>query len=394
MRTNVLKFLLTILLASFFTSAKAETVALSDDPNFIKASILIFSPGESAQSFSGHAALRLQCPPYNLDKVFTFENNGNDNFINLVIKGAQGRIFEIEFNKYYNDFKSSGRGIKEYPLNLTLNEKARLWEVCDSLKDLPDQRFDKDFHCFSSLAEALDLAVAPNHIGWTQSDFYWNSYGDNAKIFTRPKAPWHYILLMLPLGELADSQGERTGHIYPIIFDTAYASYYINGKDGSRRPLVDGSPRVLIPITNNSKGPTHPTPLETALSVLLIVALITVMQLLEKWKIVGCILDVVLWISVTVGGIFVAILTWAPGHFGASWNWVLLVLNPLAWIPMLIFRKNREVIRWIWIFYALVLVLFAAYIWVIAPSTDVFWRLLALALAVRCAFHASATRRP
>ena len=38
-----------------------------DSSNFVKASILLVSPGNSVYSVCGHAALRMECPMHQLD---------------------------------------------------------------------------------------------------------------------------------------------------------------------------------------------------------------------------------------------------------------------------------------------------------------------------------------
>ena len=44
------------------------------DPNFVKASLLIMSPGDELYSCAGHSVLRLECPKFNLDYCFTYES--------------------------------------------------------------------------------------------------------------------------------------------------------------------------------------------------------------------------------------------------------------------------------------------------------------------------------
>ena len=50
---------------------------LADSSNFVTASLLIVTPSNSFYSVFGHAALRMQCPAYHLDYVFTFESDPN-----------------------------------------------------------------------------------------------------------------------------------------------------------------------------------------------------------------------------------------------------------------------------------------------------------------------------
>ena len=58
---------------------------LADD--FITASLVIADPGDVMYSILGHAALRMQCPTFNLDYVFSYES-----------EGVNGKIFSFLLN--------------------------------------------------------------------------------------------------------------------------------------------------------------------------------------------------------------------------------------------------------------------------------------------------------
>lgn len=52
----------------------AETVSLDNLPeDFVEASVVIASPGTKLYTVLGHASLRMQCPKYQMDYVFSYE---------------------------------------------------------------------------------------------------------------------------------------------------------------------------------------------------------------------------------------------------------------------------------------------------------------------------------
>lgn len=371
------------------------TVALSRDPNFIKAQFIMVSPGLLPQQSSGHAAIRLECPTYGLDRVFTFENNSGESVLKLFFEGAKGRILEFDYDDFIEEYKPEQRQLTAYPLNFSIDEKARLWEVLDSMKTLPDQRFDViDSHCFSVIAESLDKAVFPSKINWDEISIQSNSYGVNAALQAKNSAPWQLITLMLPLGTMADTKGNgQRDFVFPVLFEDTYDEFRIVSPDGRRRDLIRGTPEILLTGASELNRPVRPTPVETAMLVLLAVVIITGFQLAGKWKVAGRVLDIFLWTVVTLGGIFIAMVTYVPGHTGGNWNWPLLVLNPIAWIPVCICRKKPRALRVVWIIYGTGLVLFAGFITLISPSLHDAWRILAVALAVRCFFRAGVNRK-
>lgn len=172
-----------IIFLCFPVLLKAETKALSDDPDFIKSSILIMSPGHLPHQIVGHVAIRMECPEHGLDRVFSFSNSVGNSFLKLLTEPGLGKWEELYTDFYFDEARLENRRITSFPLNLGLNQKARLWEVLDSLKTVPEAPFNiKDSHCFSEAAHAIDLAVFPGHIDWDEPELQKNSYAFFARL--------------------------------------------------------------------------------------------------------------------------------------------------------------------------------------------------------------------
>ena len=102
------------------------------DPNFVKASLLVFGPGEELFSCAGHACIRLECPTYKLDYCFSYES---EPISKKVLAFFMGRLkmgmFAIPTDEFMKEYVQNGRGLKQYKMNLSPTVKQRLWKIMD-----------------------------------------------------------------------------------------------------------------------------------------------------------------------------------------------------------------------------------------------------------------------
>lgn len=101
----------------------------------VYASILATSPGEKVYQCTGHAAVRLQCPDFDLDNVFSFETSSENTGIQILGR-VKGRFSRIATSEYIDQFRTEGREVKEYPLNLTDSQIRTLWQLLDEASEL------------------------------------------------------------------------------------------------------------------------------------------------------------------------------------------------------------------------------------------------------------------
>lgn len=362
---------------------EGETISLKEDDDLIKASLVVTGTGDMPYQISGHVAIRMESPRLGLDRMFTFDNNVS-NISKFFTQHLEGRVFENLSDEYLNIFFKEDREITSFTLNLNEDEKLRLWEVLDSMKMLPERPFNIiDSHCFSVAAEALDKAVAPAYINWNEQAQKWSSYSEIAKVSGGDNNPWNYLFIMLALGNKGDAKGDGAKFIYPTTFAQTFSDFEIMYPDGTTKPLILSNPLTINTRKNIDKA-IYPTPFLASVIFLILVVLVTIMQYLGKWNLVGKSLDIAIWTLTIVGGIIILTITYSPHHYGGNWNWALIVFNPLAWLPIAVFRKNIKVYKTLWMFYAIILLLFAIFIGQIATHIDNSWRIVAFALAIRC----------
>lgn len=117
--------------------ALSGRAAVSDEvdrasPDFIRASLLVCGPGGSLYGCVGHAAIRLRCPHYGLDNVFSCEG---EPIANQVLRFFAGDLkmgmFAVPAETFLREYRDAGRSVVQYPLALSPAAKVRLWKLLD-----------------------------------------------------------------------------------------------------------------------------------------------------------------------------------------------------------------------------------------------------------------------
>ena len=106
------------------SSPNDSVKVLPDSSNFVTAfvtaSLVIAEPLHALYSVFGHATLRMECPSFGLDYVFTFESDPNiGTFMTGIAGKAKAKYIAVPTDTFINDTRREGRGLKQYKLNLT-----------------------------------------------------------------------------------------------------------------------------------------------------------------------------------------------------------------------------------------------------------------------------------
>ena len=125
-------------------------------------SLLTGSPGEELYSTFGHSAIRVNDPLQHLDIVFnygTFDFNAPNFYLNF----ARGKLLyklSIEtFESFQYSFKYENRSIGEQVLNLTFNQKQKLFDLLQE-NYKPENRYYKyDFFFDNCATRIRDLMI-------------------------------------------------------------------------------------------------------------------------------------------------------------------------------------------------------------------------------------------
>lgn len=281
-------------LCSYAAGNKAEADSLLRDslnkeamsPDFIHAYIEIASPGDKVYSCYGHTAIRLQCPSKKLDYCFTFEmdmeQTGAWDFIS---HNGKAGFAAAPTEMFLSQYRTEGRGVKQYELNLMPKEKQTLWRLLD---EQVAQGANWTFDYYKVNCTSMILWVISNALDSCSIDFprlpecMQGTYHDDVT-YMAEQSPWYGLvwhgIIMFDGGQ----HGDATEMMAPRMLAESLPYARIINKEGKSRPLLKGKAQVLCPLTYKDE-PCWFTPW-MALTVLVILVALIAYVIRRKTKI-------------------------------------------------------------------------------------------------------------
>lgn len=353
-RTHLTRILLAIVMcgcAAHISSAQAqealpqtqEAQALApstQDPDFVRAYIIVASEGSDVTSSMGHACLRLECPQYGHDFIFSYETDDASAHLAELLSGRfTMKLCAVPTATYLERYREEGRKVTAYPLRLPLYVKQHLWQQMDERIAAPEIPYDYMNHsCATSTLEWLITAIPPDSLDFGE----WHpsirlsrrEIGENGI-----RSRWHTMLLTAFIGGEAydvDIAPERKVLIPAQIVEllphtTAYG-----------HPILQGPPQVLVDADVPPLAINHRDAPLTFASLMAgpewvagLLLLLAVVALLMSWHHVPC-------IYFALQSLFGLLLTymWLISSLPCtSWNYLLIPFNPL---PALLWRWRRK----------------------------------------------------
>ena len=339
---------------------------LPDSSNFVTASILISSPGQEMFFALGHCGLRLQCPSEGLDYCFSFSTilNPGPQFNLMLLLGQMKAGYEaLPYDEYLDTFRQTGRGVTEYPLNLTLHEKRELWRKMDNLMlKGPTQPFDFLYNnCTSTLFRSVESVLESEDFVYPRLSPLDLRVRDAFHVlFT--DAPWIEFFGITMLSAMSpDEPCPLKLVLCPSLWSRLLPETTIVGLDGTSRPALSAEPHVLL-AQSLFIQPSIWTPIFVFALLFIVAIAVTLAERLLGWRRVGSVFDGILF---TVYNLFMAYILLASclRMYGYLWNWFLLVFNPLPLLLWLYHRKKGGEAR-LWLGCSVLLSAFMLfYIW-------------------------------
>lgn len=348
------------------------------DPDFVTVSLVVCDPGEVLYSTLGHAALHLQCPVFNLDYIFTYESENVREKIWTFLKGnLKMGMFALTPEEFLDSYRLDGRGVKEYTLNLSPEQKQNLWRVMDNHvlegANLPYDYFHRG--CAKSVVQVIHEAIGKRAIHYAPwSDKYTKHTTRELGCIFVPISSWERFILFFLVGSEFDKS-------YPceqkLIVPTDLVEVWQQATFASGKPVLDSEPRVLLEATRHNEG-TWCTPL--------LVSLLLLLLAFVPWKGV----DYTLLALYTLIGAVMTYLIVFSGLPCTNWNWLIIPFNILP------------AIFWHWRKYWALPYAAILFVWCLVMSGEFFWGhvlvdwphiVLALAFSVVCAKQFFANRK-
>ena len=325
------------LLSAFLSARAVESNAAfgndgidRTDPNFVTASLLVMGPENELYSCAGHSCIRLECPKFNLDYIFTYESERiSDKIFTFFMGKLKMGMFAIPTADYLKLGQESGRGVMQYRLNLPPDAKQRLWKLLDDrVAEGPCLPYDyMERGCAQSAMTVLREALRPYEMtvnSWPEK-YGRKSRHELLEMEIRETYPWQMFILYTICGFTTDDGMSKVRKVcIPSDLHDILCVAKVNGV-----PLIDGNGEELISRTRAKDTPPRFTPF--------IAAWILVAIVIGNFFLRSLCIDWMFWTFQVVLGVFFFYMVLA-NLTAYRWHWLIVPFNLLP----LVFWKWRK----------------------------------------------------
>lgn len=306
-------------------------------PDFVTVSLVVCDPGDILYTVLGHACLRLQCPAFGMDYIFSYESESvKGKVAKFLMNELKMGMAVIPVEDFLEPYIEEGRGIREYILNLPPEVENELWRMCD-------ERMEQGMYleydpvkrgCAISVVHSVEDAIASaNRMVGTHYRIDYPNWGEKGKrtireIFYENAAKgWGLFWCMTMVsGRYVDNPHIPTREklIAPKELVACWQAATIDGS-----PVVSQEPIELAPSVTQYTGEWF-SPLLCALLVLIISILC--------WVFKTRYLDYVLLGIYSVFSLLITYMLVFPSLPNTDWNWLIIPFNIL---PVLFWYWRR-----------------------------------------------------
>lgn len=272
--SSVVLFLSVLLCLSTNSYASDSTLPKLSDKALV--SIVTCSATPDYEGGFGHSSLRIQDAELKIDVVFNFGTYSTQQsffvykiFLGTVISSLDGEAF----SKFAHRYKTEKRGMNEYYLNLSQQQKQSLWEELNRIL-LTGERFYKfkvpTNNCSTQLRDVLF-----KQCGWDKSQFL-NQYTGRTYRDVEQGDPlencWLHLLFNLTCSDI-----DKEINIYEAAFNPNGLINLLSEVRQDDQPVLMASHR-LFPPTLFKQSPNVKLSLSTFLILLIIASILTYLQ--------------------------------------------------------------------------------------------------------------------
>ena len=318
--------LLLFLFLSFSILNFSQELKLSTNSEI---SVLTVGQGASLNDAFGHSAFRIKDSSLGLDIIYGYGEYDFDT-PNFYLKFAQGKlnylISKDSFKDFYRRYSYFNRTIKEQVLNLTIEEKQKLFNFLRNNYKPENRRYLYDFfydNCATRIRDVVELTTDNSIVFNTPKNFEQKTF--RALIHDQvDKNSWGSFGIDLALGSVIDKKATAYEHMYlpDYIYRFFESANFKNGKS-----LVK-SENIIFKKRQTSKSNfffTSPLFILGVIGVLIL--LITFLDYKNKkhskW------LDGFLFLTTGLIGVLMLLLWFATDHTATAQNYNLLWAFPI-----------------------------------------------------------------
>lgn len=320
LRLSLLIFLFTVV------SIYAQQTQLTENA---KISVLTIGPGESLNDAFGHNGFRIKDNNLGIDIVYGYGEYDFDT-PNFYLKFAQGKLSYLitreKFSNFYNRYVYYNRTIDEQVLNLSFEEKQKLFSYLENNYKPENRHYLYDFFYDNCATRIRDVTIKASNrnIDFNESE---NFKSKTFRTLIHDHVDfnsWGSFGIDIALGSVIDKKASVNEHMFlPKYIHTFFGNATLNGTEN----LVKNSSTIYEKKEISSS-------LNFLFSPLMIMGLIALGILFltykdyknntrSKW------LDLMLFVITGIIGIIVLFLWFATDHSATAQNYNLLWAFPL-----------------------------------------------------------------
>lgn len=316
--------------------------------DFVRAYYVVAEPGGALYSVFGHACLHLVCEAYDLDYFFSYESEGA---ARKILKFLSGNLVmgmtAVTREEYLSGFAEEGRGVKEYELNLPIEQKRELWRILDE-KIAEGMNLPYDYEargCAYTCVQILEETLGAGAIEYGEwSPRFNRTRREICNDFTLRDFPWNTLFINAFVGaDVTEHLSPREKMIIPteVAEVLQYAKY--NGED-----LLSREAHILLP-SGHKESTSWFTPMVAALILLLLA--VASMYTAKTY------IDMLILVIVTFIGVVITYLVVVSTLPCSSFNWLIIpfnILPAICWKWRQWWALPYAVIIGLWLIYSLV----------------------------------------
>lgn len=369
----------------------------------VRFSLLTCEAGEEIYTLFGHTAIRYENTAKGIDVVFNY-GMFSFNVPNFALRFALGKtdyqLGVTNFRRFAAEYQWSGRNVWQQTLNLTDEEKKRLWTAlsenylpenrvyrynffCDNCATRPRDQIENCVDGEISYHEQTDSMHVANELSWR----------DLLHCYTAGH-PWSRFGIDLCIGSAADRPVSLRERMFvPFCMQQYFRQASILSDKGESRPLVGDEKLIVQAELTENVADYLPTPLQTSLLLFILVDCTSIFALKRRYSLWG--LDALLFATAGAAGCIIAFLVLFSTHPAVSPNWLLCVFHPfhLICLPFVVIRVKKKKLSWYMAINTLVLTLFILLFAIIPQFIPPAVVPLALCLLTRSACNLILSRR-
>lgn len=287
--------------------------------DFVIASILISDPVEGMLSLAGHTAIRVLCPVFDLDYVYHYIMIHKEDSISETKALLTGQFFvqmvADTFATYVQNSEDINRGLTEYRLYLTPQEKQKLWQILDEeLSSGKQLKYDfVQEGCAVKTKKLIERVLGRKHIDYSACDPRFSAPQYELVSAAMQHVPWmRFVMLTAMYGHTKKSDCANN-LLIPADLAAAWQTATVD-----RHPLLSDGVRIVANNYYQSDGWFTPLRLAIMLLIISIIGLFVTKPYID-WIIMGVqfLMSVLVLLFSVMGSTFIV------------WNWLLIPFNIL-----------------------------------------------------------------